>query len=691
MEKTTKKRKAKKGLKKRIGLIAIGGLSLVLTVCLSVGATLAWFAGSTHADKSLFMGGPVYVEMAGSDAEWKGGSGNLDITSFERGMGTVGDESGILLPGQRFNIYSQARVYSTSTSGAVSQTPVTNTSSGADTTNTSNTNTSGQHLTSSGYKSSTTSSVLRARFSVEVEFDPSVGFNNFTGTNYASNYPTQSGAYKGEVGQKDGSVALATGDGLSWTAALVTNENLKLIANDGGKYTEDARRDAVLTTEAGTRDNPNYDEDSDDEDKKNPTIAIEFTSDTTTKAELEAIKAGTKKSIYSWKFVSKGVYEDPTLTATAGENLTNATPGGIGYTGTCKYIQMSAPFDGKTKVEGSNSVYYGVWVLTEGSTKYLQESDSFYKARCNNYIQTYVEEYPTEYGDFTERTVGDSLQALENALNNSFVNLVNDSSNAMIAGYLKGMTVDSDTGIMTYTPNGSTHTDPLESVSNWNGVQGSIWTGDCSWLYIDPTIGNDTNTSELSTSTGGWWYLVECDNGQVGEYSIAGVKGADDNKVNKVVDNKSETTTDGTGNTIQTNTPIYTLGAIQRKTVKSTSTERLNAKLYEIKPDQSGDTISGSRAGASKVTSYQFPFVNGSAVLAGDELTNIFANAKITVKISFQAIQAFFPYTTSIDGLTYKNTLLGTAKALNIANAIPIYNEAFDYYENTNANSIANL
>ena len=59
MEKITKKKKAKKGLKKRIGLFAIGGLSLVLTICLSVGATLAWFAGSTHADKSLFMGGPV--------------------------------------------------------------------------------------------------------------------------------------------------------------------------------------------------------------------------------------------------------------------------------------------------------------------------------------------------------------------------------------------------------------------------------------------------------------------------------------------------------------------------------------------------------------------------------------------------------------------------------------------------------
>ena len=91
------------------------------------------------------------------------------------------------------------------------------------------------------------------------------------------------------------------------------------------------------------------------------------------------------------------------------------------------------------------------------------------------------------------------------------------------------------------------------------------------------------------------------------------------------------------------------------------------------------------------MVSYQFPFVNGSAVLAGDELTNIFANAKITVQISFQAIQAFFPFTTSIDGFTYKDTLLGTKKALNIANAIPIFNEAFDYQENIANKSITGL
>ena len=88
MEKTTKKRKKTKGSKKRIGIIAVGGLSLVLTICLSVGATLAWFAGSTWSSNQLYMGGPVYVEMAGrgasgttagdgsTNAKWQGGAGN---------------------------------------------------------------------------------------------------------------------------------------------------------------------------------------------------------------------------------------------------------------------------------------------------------------------------------------------------------------------------------------------------------------------------------------------------------------------------------------------------------------------------------------------------------------------------------------------------------------------------------------
>ena len=65
--------------------------------------------------------------------------------------------------------------------------------------------------------------------------------------------------------------------------------------------------------------------------------------------------------------------------------------------------------------------------------------------------------------------------------------------------------------------------------------------------------------------------------------------------------------------------------------------------------------------------------------LPGKELTNIFANAKISFQISFQALQAFFPWSPSIDGLPTGHDLAGRGKALNIKNALPIYNEAFNY------------
>jgi hypothetical protein len=102
----------------------------------------------------------------------------------------------------------------------------------------------------------------------------------------------------------------------------------------------------------------------------------------------------------------------------------------------------------------------------------------------------------------------------------------------------------------------------------------------------------------------------------------------------------------------------------------------LHAKLKEISPNIT-DVAVGN--GATKVVSVSFPFVNGNFELPGKELTNIFANAKISFQITFQALQAFFPYTPSIDGIPAGSALAGTAKALNIENAIPIYNEAFDY------------
>ena len=135
-----------------------------------------------------------------------------------------------------------------------------------------------------------------------------------------------------------------------------------------------------------------------------------------------------------------------------------------------------------------------------------------------------------------------------------------------------------------------------------------------------------------------------------------------------------------------------TEGKFTRADAAATSETRLDAKLFEVKPyKQISKVTKNGGDDVYKFASYQFPFVNGSAVLDGDKITNIFANAKISVQISFQALQAFFPFTTSIDGIDYKDTLLGTAKALNIKNAIPIFNEAFDYYEDTSAGSITGL
>lgn len=681
MEKTTKKRKGKKGLKKRIGLIAIGGLSLVLTVCLSVGATLAWFAGSTHASKSLYMGGPVYVEMQGrgdnTGTNWQGGTGKLDITSFKRGVGTVkstgvyeDNTTDVLLPGQGFAIYSQARVYSTSATTSVGTDTTPNESSGADTTNTS----TGEHLDAKGRKTTTTTSVLRARFSISVEFDPTVGFNNFTKSDYAGGYPKQS---------EDTATVPGFATVQSWAGALNAEKVSVPSTTEGGSATDVDRRDKVTSST--------------------------FTDEVTTKTELEAIKAGTKKSIYSWKFVSKDIYNGATtvkitttdggVSTTPAETAKNTAQAGM------KYVQMGAPFDGTDKSENANG-YYGVWILDD-TTHMLAESDAFYKARTNAYLQRYVEHYPTEYSDYTRRTIGDSLAALETALNNSFINLVNDSSDAIIAGYINGMKVDEE-GVMTY------ETAVTGDYSKDNAGKKA------SWLYIDPTIGNDTNTNELATGTGGWWYLVECDGGKVnaeGDAQTNRIYTASDHVYTKA-DFTGDEVTDITGTdtlypegvedtlgnvklynnpTIdQTTTNIGTTG-LTRKDANATNEERLTAKLFEIAPKTAVGTNLATNGttenlkDVKKVISYAFPFVNGRAVLEGDALTNIFANAKISVQISFQAIQAFFPYSTNIDGIDYKNTLLGTEKALTIGNAIPIFNEAFDYSESYTSSNIGGL
>ncbi len=622
MEKTTKKRKTKKGLRKRIGIIAIGGMSVVLTVCLSVGATLAWFAGSTWASKSLYMGGPVYVEMAGrglagttaepgtDDATWQGGDGSLDIeaaatrTTGTVTGGTVNSTSisdDILLPGQKVQIYSQARVFSTAETTTVADDAITNSSSGANTVNTSNG--VATYRNEEGRVTTTTTSVLRARFSIEVQFDPGMGFNNFTDDTYMSGYPKQSQAYTGDGDATD----------KTWQGALEAEFDT---SNDGTGIEYEGRRDGVAQpTGEG---------------------AVLWT-DGVTATDCLAIRNGTKKSIYKWKYVSKSVYD---------------------AAGTMK---MAAPFDGTGT---DNPIpYYGVWESANGTDR--EEADAFYKARCNAYLSTYVEYYVNEYGNTVTRTVADSVQALETELNAQFVKLVNDSSDAIHAGQTNGFKVSTD-GQMTDRAN--------------NGTDGGI---KASWLYIDPKIGNDTNTDEISTSVGGWWYLVEDDGLLVGSTGTGG------SVISTVADS---ITVDAAGDNDTANVPAAGTGFTRAGTngLAADNEGRLLAKLYEIKPN-AGLTGDGSIVAMNgtvpvvKTVSEAFPFVNGSFALPSDALSNLFANAKITFKVAFQALQAFFPYTTSIDKVDYTDAIMGTAKALNIKNAIPIYNEAFDYQEKTGA------
>lgn len=665
MEKTTKKKKSKR-LKRRIGLIAVGGLSLVLTVCLSVGATLAWFAGSTWASNDLYMGGPVYVEMAGrgttgdgATAKWVGGDGKLDIIASTRTTGTAdsgtnhdatnkdGYSTGnVLLPGQKLLIYSQARVFSTAYYDNLSDGAYNNVSSGANTTNSAGGMAS--YTNSKGVKKTTTTSVLRAKFSIDVQFDPTVGFNNFTDPDYANGYPVQSSGYTGD-GTTDGTP-------VAWSAALdATFET----TNDGTEIIYTGRRDAVKNSDTL------YDASKDDGTADTAKKAKAWADGTTSAAARWDIKKGYSKSIYKWKYVSADEYKNATTDA-----------------------QMGAPFDGNYNTLGTDSAnvpggsgngYYGLWVLDEDGNK--TESDAFYKARCNAYIQSYVEHYKDEYNRQLILSIGNQLTTLETALNNSFTNLVNQSSDNILAGKVKGFTAN-DNGQIDY-PAGT-------------AVQAT-------WLYVDPTIGQDTNASDSATSVGGWWYLcasnntdgVTTGNNEVKTVldNVPDVTGIDSTTGNNTYDWESSGNTNGAKNEPTAGTPIirgsekpagYTGDA---EPVTATNTKILNAELFEITPDAKNGEVEeiGTNTGTYKVVSVSFPFVNGNFELPGKELTNIFANAKISFKITFQALQAFFPFTPSIDGLEAGSALAGTGKALNIYNAIPIFNEAFDWlsYLNT--------
>ncbi len=592
----TKTRKKKKN--RAIGTLFIAVLSVVITAIISVGATLAYFAGSTTANQSLFMGGPVYVEITGRNNDFKAGNGNLDISAYAgRTTGTAGTiNNTILLPGQKVEIHSSARVYSTTATSTIEDSPIPDISTGSNSSNIGNAYTDDEgnafYVNNEGRVTSTTTSVLRARFGITIDFDPTVGFNNFTGTTYASNFPVQSQkSFNREVTNTSTEVV----DG--FTGAIHTT-NMEY-SYDSSTQTHTGRRDYVSDT--------TY-------------------TDATTGDEMNQIKAGTLKSIYSWKYVSQSEYE-----------------GSKAITDDLNYAKMPTPFDGTVNAQGtdSNKVpggsgngFYGVWVLDGEGNK--NESDSFYKARTNAYMNTYVEFYVNEYGNTVTRTLQDSIDALNTSLNSYFVALINDSSQ-----YIQ------------------TEDDPdTDGIVEGLGLNAS-------WLYIDPSIGNDTNSNEISTSVGGWWYLI-VDNGG----TITG---------------SAEDYGEGTpplGVTASEDTYTQT---VDRSSYAHTDANRLKYYLYEIVPDiEVGDVIGTN--GQKKIASDIIPFVNGTFALPGDALTNVFANAKLSFQVSFQALQAFLPYTTSIDNMDYTNPLLGTGKPLTIESAIPIYNEAFDYQENSNDN-----
>lgn len=595
METNNKKRKTKKSSKRLIGTLFVSLLSIGITAIISIGATLAYFAGSTNANNSLFMGGPVYVEITGRNNDFKAGDGNLDISAFAgRTTGTAGTiDNTILLPGQKVEIHSSARVYSTTATSTIADSPIPDISTGANTGNTSNAYTDDEgnayYVNTEGRVTTTTTSLLRARFGIDIDFDPSVGFNNFTGTTYSQNFPVQS--------QRT----------FVREATNTTTENVEGFSGAIHSSNMEYSYDSTTQTHTGRRD---YVSDT------------KFTASVSGE-DMPKIKSGELLSIFSWKYVSQSEYE-----------------GTKAITDDLKFAKMPAPFDGSINAQGTNSNkvpggsgngFYGVWILDGEGNK--TESNAFYKARTNAYMNTYVEFYVNEYGNTVTRTLQSSIDALNSSLNKYFVNLINDSSK-----YIQ-------------TPDNPDTPDVVEGL----GLNAS-------WLYIDPSIGNDTNSNEISTSVGGWWYLI-VDNGG----TVTGVK-----------ENYGENNTPA-GVTV---TEDKVSQSVDRTSYTSTDAKRLKYYLYEIVPDITVGEVIGTN-GQKKIASSIIPFVNGTFALPGDALTNVFANAKLSFQVSFQALQAFLPYTTDIDNMDYTNPLLGTAKPLTIESAIPIYNEAFDYQENS--------
>lgn len=202
MEKTKKSKK----FRKKIGYLAVLAISFGLVVFMSVGATLAWFAGSDWADNTMYAGGPVYISMYGEDnggRKLTSGFGSLEVSaasgSRTTGITSIdGDDANdmkVLLPGQAMEIHAVARLrssaYETSYREAVD---------------------GGLQTGTKGELNRSTNALLRARFSLNVKFDDdiSVGEKGFYKLPTVDSIPADAtglGTYKFYVSDADDTIA----------------------------------------------------------------------------------------------------------------------------------------------------------------------------------------------------------------------------------------------------------------------------------------------------------------------------------------------------------------------------------------------------------------------------------------------------------------------------------------------------
>mgnify|MGYP006994356067 CR=1 FL=1 len=258
MEKTKKSKK----FRKKIGYLAVLAISFGLVVFMSVGATLAWFAGSDWADNTMYMGGPVYISMYGEDNSGRkitSGFGNLEVSaatdSRTTGITSLTDDEKndmkVLLPGQRMEIHAVARLRSSAYETSYREKT-----------------TGGIQEGTQGELNRSTNALLRARFALNVEFDSDIdvgdkGFYKLPTYNVNSLAEiTDLGKYKFYVSSADDTIdKYVTPEDIS-EAGVHTKINLETLTlktedpNGDGKdtyYYEIPIGDKTIITPDGTR------------------------------------------------------------------------------------------------------------------------------------------------------------------------------------------------------------------------------------------------------------------------------------------------------------------------------------------------------------------------------------------------------------------------------------------------------